>query len=87
MYYVIHSTDPYLLARFSTCLQMAGWPVDLPWCDRNNPFTGHIYLDTEDDVITFFLGDWSVSFGDDATRFTLTERNFETVLLTIIDQK
>lgn len=38
MYYVIHSKDPYLLARLCVLLQMAGIPSDENWNDSHHPF-------------------------------------------------
>jgi hypothetical protein len=68
---------------------MAGVPVDLPWCEERNPFTKDYYWAKVSNFgLQFFLHDCSLTvmlLG--ATRFTLTERNFETVLFTIIDQK
>ena len=38
-YSVIHSNDPYLLARMATDLQMEGWEDDTNWNSNHHPFS------------------------------------------------
>ena len=74
-YFFIHSSDPYLLARLCTDLQMEGWH----WTGFNDPFIrDRIVIDIG---IFYFIDHEGV---DNPTRLTLTSRNYHTILKQIL---
>lgn len=94
MYHVIYSEDPYLLARMCTELQMEGYNVDLPWCDKRNPFGDQqsevrecTYLHIDDDNEIGFYSTGNCSLTPPETRHTLTESNYLTVLKSVVCEK
>lgn len=84
-YTVIHSEDPYLLARMATDLQMSGWASEGKWNDYAHPFTD--YLPCYDlDIRTgydfcFFTSDNRV-VGEKVA--TLTSRNYLSILKKVL---
>lgn len=82
-YFVIHSEDTYLLARFSMELQMEGYDQ---FCDYHHPFYNNEYL------IVYPSKSFSFYSHSGATeilytRFTLTKRNYSKVLQTVLNQQ
>lgn len=92
MYYVIHSKDPYLLARFCTELQMEGWEYPEQWAERDHhPFFtiadviySWLMLDTDDKEVRAHNHSCNIS---DTTRFTLTSGNYTDVLEAVLTNK
>lgn len=88
MYYVIYSTDPYLLARMATNLQLEGHQID-DWEETFDPFYTEL---PPRKWLVYHLKDWSfhnhdASHLNPSTRFTLTEKNYIEVLGAIIKNK
>ena len=87
MYFVIHSTDPYLLARMCTDLQMQGWEYLKHW-ENDTPFKNDCKW------VAIWGGEYHKDFyflnhngvAPDA-RFTLTSKNYLKVLGTILESK
>mgnify|MGYP006330360797 FL=1 len=85
MYFVLHSTDPYLLARMCTDLQMQGWYYPENW-EWHNPFVDDPpYEWLAVDGIDMRFHNHSCLAPD--TRFTLTSKNYLKVLETILESK
>ena len=89
-YHVIHSSDPYLLARLCTDLQMEGrikahpFYIDYtPFCKL--PMTGLKcnYLIVYEDNDFHFTPNMGVGY---PIRHTLTARNYTQVLIKILEQ-
>lgn len=86
-YSVVHSNDPYLLARLATDLQMSGVKNDEVWNDIFNPFSrsnatsylavGQPYYENK---ISFYNHDGAGS----PIRYELTKSNYLTVLEAIL---
>lgn len=89
MYTVIHSTDPYLLARMATDLQCEGFINDKEWNeidwhvgDWDNQYLAVDHYEEEvRNMLTFF----SIECGGNPTRYTLTSRNYLSILKKILD--
>lgn len=90
MYYVIHSKDPYLLARFCTELQMEGWPIDEEWCGYASPFLDSFrWLRIDQKFgMQFHKHDCLVTQAfTGAPLITLTSRNYTEVLEAVLTNK
>lgn len=84
-YSVIHSNDPYLLARMATDLQMSGVPVDLEWCEDCNPFDDEsYYLHSGDPGGICFYNHDACSLTEHQDRHELTESNYLDVLEAVL---
>jgi len=94
MYTVIYSTDPYLLARMATDLQMVGYEIILKHVfdsvDKNHPFyPGRLNMainhpEPKKKGISF----WVISLTEyNPIRHTLTARNYLKVLGAIANSK
>jgi hypothetical protein len=91
MYYVIHSLDPYLLARFCTELQME---TGLQNCHEVNkdipdffcPFNDMPYLHIDPQYYSFHNHDYCDDTPE-SNRLTLTEENYKNVLYKVINQE
>lgn len=87
MYFVLHSTDSFLLARMATDLQLAGWDnVD----DNDGPLNEEFRPDRPFLMIYKDLGRFHFNNHpgvDNPTRFALTESNYITVLTKILCEK
>jgi len=89
MYFVIYSSDSYLLARLCTDLQMEGIPVDLVWAEYFHPLKTEqrcTYLHIDEMGIGFYSHD-ECSKTPPQNRFTLTSRNYLKVLGEIVRSK
>jgi len=78
-YFVIHSSDPYLLARICTDLQMEGYEPR-----HRDPFDAKymaIYNQGYGKIIQFLSHNGA---GSNPTRLTLTSRNYLTILKQIL---
>lgn len=90
-YTVVHSKDPYLLARLATDLQMEGLTIDLPWAYTKNPFTGKNYMTVyESEFPANYDSEGDISFYEhecngDPTRHELTSSNYIKVLTQILE--
>jgi len=82
-YTVVHSKDPYLLARLANDLQMEGYFVSdwIEWADKKI-FGGFNYLKVYTDTIDFFDVTYSVA-KEPITK--LTESNYIKVLTQILE--
>lgn len=81
-YFVIHSTDPWLLARLSTDLMMCGYESDEVWNNRYHPFIFSIQW-----LAIYSSRDFSFFYHECVglpIRFTLTEQNYLDVLNSIL---
>lgn len=84
-YTVVHSTDPYLLARLATDLQMEGGKSNI-WNSYHNPFSKssniipNEWLVYDFGVIEFYNHDC----GGNPIRHELTSRNYIKVLTQIL---
>lgn len=79
---VIHSTDPWLLARLSTDLMVDGYKNDENW---NNGH--HCFIDGYEWIAIYSGGEFAFHNHDcygDHIRFTLTEENYIDVLKAIV---
>lgn len=83
-YFVIHSLDPYLLARFSMELQMEGWRFNI-WFENDDPFKKYFNWLKIFPNKTFDFYNHSCYKID--TRFTLTESNYSQVLEEVVKSK
>ena len=87
-YTVVHSADPYLLARLATDLQMEGIENEEEWNDIYNPFTKcavkNYYLSVgqsgAENMFTFYCHNGV----DNPIRHELTSRNYIKVLTQIL---
>lgn len=91
-YFVLHSTDPFLLARMATDLQLAGKKNDWEWNDLRNPLENKDYAwmtigNPEEPLGTFQFFSHPCLRAPHTTRFTLTESNYLTVLTKILCEK
>lgn len=89
-YYVIHSNDPYLLARFCTELQMEGWYYPKYWEDHH-PFHNsyglkYHWLALIVDKKEIKSHNHPCAVGN-RTRFTITESNYLEVLEEVLKNK
>ena len=84
MYYVIYSTNPWLLARLATDLQMSGVENDENWNEMFNPFSDESckWMAISPNIGIYFNNH---KCEEPDTRFTLTERNYLKVLETITE--
>jgi len=91
-YFVIYSSDPYLLARLCTDLQMMKAKVNTEWCDHNNPFDGwaergvptyYLYTHCQDGFMEFH--NHCGESKDKEIMITLTSRNYLSVLTQILE--
>jgi len=92
-YTVVHSTDPYLLARLATDLQMNRYNIFSLCGDFQNPFD--VSRNTSDSVWMAINdpleeGDFSITFHnhkciEPETRHELTSRNYIKVLTQILE--
>lgn len=83
-YTVVHSKDPYLLARLATDLQMSGVKVD-DWHEYGDPFSQDCfwkYIKKEGKTIEFHTHH---CIGYDCYRPVLTSRNYIKVLTQILE--
>lgn len=82
-YTVVHSNDPYLLARLATDLQMEGFIVSdwVEYADKQI-FSGFNYLKIYPDLIDFFDESYSVAKEPNTK---LTEANYIKVLTQILE--
>ena len=88
-YTVVHSKDPYLLARLATDLQMSGVKSDESWNNTYNPFTDVLSIpnsyaaigEDEDKYIRFYTH----RCGGSPIRHELTSRNYIKVLTQILE--
>lgn len=93
MYYVIHSKDPYLLARFCTELQMEGYVYPEYWAEEgHHPFFTmadliYSWLTVDPDDKEVRAHNHSCSITTYTTRFTLTSRNYTEVLEAVLTNK
>ena len=87
-YSVIHSNDPYLLARMATDLQMSKANVDLGWCEGRdyNPFSNNTLP-----IRTLVIDNNNIEFhnhsgilGDEEFISELTESNYLQVLESVL---
>lgn len=85
MYYVIHSKDPYLLARMSTDLQLEGIPSDEGWNNTCHPFNGFMWMAILEEIPYFNFHSHKCQPPD--KRFWLLENNYTEILQTIIENK
>lgn len=84
MYFVLHSTDPYLLARMCTDLQGEEYGTD-EFCDYVRDYTSSLII-----INKFTNYFWFTQYEDVANpirRFTLTSKNYLKVLETILESK
>jgi len=83
-YTVVHSKDPYLLARLATDLQMEGEVNDIAWNNYCNPFYKSTtrYLHTGDKEGFQFFSHRIVS--EPTIFLELTSRNYIKVLTQIL---
>lgn len=82
-YTVVHSKDPYLLARLATDLQMIGVDSDEDWNSTHHPFSNHYeYLA----IYKFIPFDFhnQPCLGN-PNRYELTSRNYIKVLTQILE--
>lgn len=88
-YFVIYSSDPYLLARFSMELQMEGMRCDEDWNSYNHPFTQSPSVKwlLIGEANGFEFHNHDVRYCSDITnptRFWLTEKNYLEVLGSVL---
>lgn len=89
-YTVVHSNDPYLLARLATDLQMEGLKSDMPWNVTRHCFVGksNMWLainhpeNKRKNLLTFF--NYPCICQPDM-RLSLTEDNYIKVLTQILE--
>lgn len=88
MYIVVHSQDPYLLARMATDLQMEGFKTEEEWSIVFNPFNGRSnceWIKINIGLIDFEFHNHSCIVNAD--RLELTTRNYITTLSFILKNK
>ena len=87
-YTVVHSKDPYLLARLATDLELHGCLNDEEWNKINNPFDGtnlinHLHT-SDPSGFCFHTHDFDPDVSHD-NRHELTSRNYIKVLTQILE--
>lgn len=83
-YFVIHSTDPWLLARLSTDLMMEGVNNDKEWNDEYHCFIEDFEWMAIYDQHDFRFHNHECGSMSTPIRFTITEQNYLDVLKAIL---
>lgn len=91
-YTVVHSKDPYLLARLATDLQMEGVDSDDSWDKLYNPFSdyksiyfGYMAIGEDSDKTFRFYSHNCPYCNNNNNRHELTSRNYIKVLTQILE--
>lgn len=88
MYTVIHSEDPYLLARMATDLEMGGVGSDREWNDKFYHFSNNLSIHIshpEEKIKNRFTFLYVSSYNPDV-RIELTESNYTETLLNVLTE-